>query len=79
MIKQVHFVVLVSDLVRQARCPRLDLVKLVPCFVVSSLAHVDLLTFRQSARSTLEVTREEHDEALALNFLNVVVAISSSL
>lgn len=79
LLKKVHLVVSISDLVRKTACPGLDLVELMTFLVVPCFADVDLNIRRQTARTTFEVTRGEHDEAPAFNLVNRVIAIPTGL
>lgn len=79
MIEQVHLVVLISHFVRQATGPSFDGVELMPLFVVSVFADVHLRALSYVARSTFEISCVEHDEALPLNFLNIVIPVPTSL
>jgi hypothetical protein len=70
VIEEVHLIIAIPDLVRQAACPCFDLVELVPFLVVSGLAHVDLDISRQASGSSLEVASCEHDKTSSFNLAN---------
>jgi hypothetical protein len=78
-IEEIHYVVLVTNLIWQAACPSLDLVELVVLFVVARLAHVDLLVLREVARPTLVVPGDEHNEAAVHDFVDAMITILTSL
>jgi hypothetical protein len=78
-IKEIHLVVLLSDLIRQTASPCLDLVEPVLLLIVPRFAHVHLFVLGEAARSAFVVAGNEHDEASVYNFVDSVVSILPSL
>ena len=78
-IEQVHLVILVAHLVRQAARPSLDLVELELLLIVPGLAHVHRLTHRQPARPASWVAGDEHDETAVLDIVDAVITILARL
>jgi hypothetical protein len=78
-VKKIHFVVLLSDFIRHAARPGLDLVQFELIFVISCFADIDLLIGWESAWSTFVVPSEEHYKATINHLINVVISILPSL
>jgi hypothetical protein len=78
-IEEVHFVILLANLVRQAACPSLDLVELELLLVVPCLAHVHGLVCWQPTRPAPRISRDEHDKAAVLDVFDAVVAVLTRL
>jgi hypothetical protein len=78
-IEEVHHVILVSDLIRQAAGPGLDLVQLVVLLVVTRFADVDLLILGKVSRSALVVSCHKHDKAAVDYLINTVIAVLACL
>jgi len=78
-IEQVHLIILVAHLVRQAARPSLDLVELELLLVVPRLAHVHGLVCRQPARPPPGKAGDEHDKAAVLDIVDAVVAVLARL
>jgi hypothetical protein len=74
-VKQVHLIVLLSNLVGNAACPRLDLVEPELFFIVARLAHVYLFVPWEPTRSAAAKTGDEHDKATIQDVLDLVIPI----
>ncbi len=78
-LEQVHLVVSLAHLVRQAARPSLDLIELVLILVVACLANVDSLVRREAPRAAFVVPGDEHDEAAVLYLVDTVVTVLARL
>lgn len=78
-IEQVHLVILVTNFVRQAACPSLDLVEFVLLLVVACFANVDLLVGRETTWSTLVIACEEHNKTAIDYLIDRMIAVLASL
>ncbi len=78
-IENVHLVVLLTNLIRQAACPCLDLVELMLLFVVPCFANIDFLVFGEIPRTPLGVPGYEHDKAAIYDFTDTMVTILTRL
>jgi hypothetical protein len=78
-VKEIHLIVLLAHLIRQAASPRLDLIELVFFLIVASLTDIDLLVWGKIAGTTSAVASEEHDETTIDDFFDPVIAVLARL
>lgn len=76
---EVHLIIALPNLVRDAAGPRLDLVELVLLFIVPRLADIDLLAHGEATRPSFVEARHEHDEASVQNLIYAMVTVLTRL
>jgi hypothetical protein len=74
-VKQVHFVVFLSDFIWHAARPGFDLVKGESLLVVPRLTHIYRLIRRESPWTTAAKTGDKHDKASVEDILDPVISI----
>jgi hypothetical protein len=78
-IKQIHLVVSISYFVRNAACPRFDLVEVEFLFIIPRLADVNVFVWRKSPRAALIKSSNKHNVAAVNDICNRMVAILACL
>jgi hypothetical protein len=79
LIKEIHLIVFLADLIRKAARPRLDFVEFVLFLIIARFANINVFIVWKSAGATLIMPCEKHNETPIDYFVNMMVSILACL